>query len=271
MASRNFKLLVPLEYLKIDEILQRSLKKEGQLSPVILAEGNIVDGIKRYHILKKLKKKIEFKEMKSEPFSLRLNLNLQRKFTLPEIAFMYKKAPEKLKLEILKTGGIPSIPEINEIFDLLLSNKNLIRKANLNKINISTLNDLIFWEKKAKEVSLKFSKLEGTFSELKNVSSLLRKAKIEGLENIKFKKNAKEMEIYLRKILYPNYSSALKKFKEKIRSLKLPKDLKIKEKDFFEEKELEIFINLNEKNQEEIFKFLFENQEKIKNILKEIP
>lgn len=271
MASGNFKPLVPFKYLQVDEILINSLKKEGQLNAVILIDGKIIDGIKRFYILKKLKKKIKFTEMKGEAFSLRLNLNLQRSFTLPEIAFMYMNAHKDLKEEILKAGKISKNPQIEEIFKLLLSNKDLIKKSISNKIGISVLSDLIFWKEKVVEVSSKFSKIEGTFSELKNVSALLRKAKIEGIENIKFRKNAKEMEIYLKNILYPNYSKDIKRFKEKIKSLKLPKEIKIKEKDFFEEKEIEIFINLNEKSQEEIFKFFFENKEKINKILKEIP
>lgn len=271
MAKRDFKPLVPVDYLQIEDSLINSLKNFGQINPVILSRGKIVDGIKRFHILKKLKKKIDFQEKEGDPFFLRLNLNLQRKFTLPEIAFIYLNSPENLKKEILRISGIPPYPEVDEIFNLLLSQKGLIKLSILNKINISTLRDLIIWEEKAGAISKKFSKMKGTFSELKNVSSLLRKAKIEGIENLKFKKNAGEMENYLKKLLFPNYMKDLKKFKEKIKKLKIPEGLRIKEKDFFEEREIEILINLNEKNFENIFDFLFENKEKIKEILKKLP
>lgn len=271
MAKRCIKPLVPIDYLQIEDALINSIKNFGQINPVILSGGKIVDGIKRFYILKKLKKKIDFEEREGDPFFLRFNLNLQRKFTLPEIAFIYLNSPKNLKKEILKISGIPPYPEIEEIFNLLLSQKGLIKLSILNKINFSNLKDLIIWEEKAGEISKSFSQMKGTFSELKNVSSLLKKAKIEGIENLKFKKNAKEMEIYLKKLLYPNYMKDLKNFKEKINKLKVPKGLKIKEKDFFEDKEIEILINLNEENFEDIFEFLFENREKIKEILKKLP
>lgn len=270
MDEKNLKPLIPVKYLQIEENIINSIKKEGQLNPVIISKNKIVDGIKRYFILKKLKKKIKYEEMEGEPFTLRLNLNLQRKWTLPETGFFYLNSSCESKKEILKIFRIPANPDLDEIFKLLLSDEGLVKLGILNKINISTLSDLIIWKEKAKEISKKFSKLKGTFSELKNVSILLKKAKIEGIENIKFKKNAKEMEIYLKKILYKNYIKDLKKFKEKLIKLKIPEDIKIKEKDFFEEKEIEILIKLNEKNFNEIFDFILKNKEKIKEILEKM-
>jgi len=271
MAKRNFKLLVPLNYLRIEDSLLNSLKNTNLLSHIIIIDDTIIDGIKRYFILKKLKKKMEFKEMEGDPFFLRFHLNIERKWTLPEIAYTYLNSSEKLKKEILKAKEISFYPEIEKIFKLLLSVEGLIKLSILNKINISTLNDLIFWGEKAFEISEKFSKMEGTFSEFKNVSVLLRKAKLEGMENFKFKKKAKDMENYLKKILYPNYTKDLKKFKDLLKKLKVPKDIKIKEFEFFEEKAIEIFIKLNGKNEENVFDWLFENKENIKNILKKMP
>lgn len=269
MAFRNFKTLIPIEYLKISDNLKNSIEKYGVLNPIIINEKFIIDGIKRYFISKKLKTKLNFKEVNGNPFVNRLNLNIQRNWTLPEIAYIYTNLDENLKKEFLKKFSIPSYPEISKIFKFFLSSKKLIRLSLEKKIDCSTLNNLILWEKNSKIIS-SFANLKGTFSELKNVSILLRKAKIEGVENIKFKKVAKEMERYLKKILYKNYFRDLKRFENKLKHLQTPEAIKISFPEYFEEKTLKFEIEFNDKNFNDISNWLFENFENIKNILKEI-
>lgn len=269
MAFRNFKTLIPIEYLKISDNLKNSIQKYGVLNPIIINEKIIIDGIKRYFISKKLKIKLNFKEIDGNPYINRLNFNIERNWTLPEIALTFINLNENFKKEFLKRFGIPSYPEISKIFNLLLSSKKLIKLSLEKKIDLSTLNNLILWEKNLKIIK-GYANLKGTFSELKNVSILLRKAKIEGIEEIKFKKNAKEMEKYSKKILYKNYFRDLKRLENKLKHLKIPKEVKISFPEYFEEKNLKFEIEFNDKNFDNISNWLFENFENIKNILKEI-
>lgn len=269
MAFRNFKTLIPIEYLKISDNLKNSIEKYGVLNPIIINEKFIIDGIKRYYISKKLKINTNFKEMDGNPYINRINLNIERNWTLPEIALTFINLNENFKKEFLKKLNIPSYPEITRNFKLLLSFRKLIKLSIEKKIDLSTLNNLILWEKNSKIIR-GFANLKGTFSELKNVSILLRKAKIEGIEEIKLKKNAKEMERYLKKFLYKNYFRDLKKLENKIKHLKLPEEVKISFPEYFEEKILKFEIELNDKNFEKTFDWLLRNFEKIKNILKEI-
>lgn len=269
MAFRYFKTLIPIEYLKISDNLQNSIEKYGVLNPIIINKEFIIDGIKRYFISKKLKIKTNFKEIDGNPYINRLNLNIERNWTMPEIAYIYNNLDENLKKEFLKKFSISYYPDISKIFKLLLSSKKLIKLSLEKKIDLSTLNNLILWEKNSKIIK-GFANLKGTFSELKNVSILLRKAKIEGIENIKFKKIAKEMEKNLKKILYKNYFKDLKRMENKLKHLKTPEAIKISFPKYFEEKNLKIEIEFNDKNLNVLSNWLFKNFENIKNILKEI-
>ncbi len=262
-----YKYLVPLNYLLIEENLKNSIREFGLLNPIILSKGKIVDGIKRHYLCKKFKKKIFFQELEKDTNFLRLQLNLNRNWTLPEIAYIYLNSSQEFKKSLCFYLGIKEFPKLEEIFKLLISSKFSIKNSILGKLNISILNDLIIWEKDSRKILEKFLKVKGTYSELKNLSILLKKAKIEGKEIKKFKKNAKEMELELKKILYPKYFKDLKKFQNFTKELKIPKEIKLEPAPFFEESYINFSFKLNKKNKEKIYKWFFENKGNIEKLI----
>ncbi len=262
-----YKYLVPINYLLIEENLKNSLRQFGLLNPIVLSQGKIVDGIKRHYLCKRFKKKLYFQKLELNPYLLRLQLNLNREWTLPEIAYMYLNSSQELKKSLCFYLGIKEFPKLEEIFKLLISSKGAIKNSILGKLNISLLNDLVIWEEDSQKILEKFLKVKGTYSELKNLSILLKKAKIEGKEIKRFKKNAKEMELELKKTLYPKYFKDLKNFYKFTKEMKIPKEIKLEPPPFFEESYINFSFKLNSKNKEKIYKWFFENKGNIEKLI----
>ncbi len=154
-----YKYLVPINYLLIEENLKNSLRQFGLLNPIVLSQGKIVDGIKRHYLCKRFKKKLYFQKLELNPYLLRLQLNLNREWTLPEIAYMYLNSSQELKKSLCFYLGIKEFPKLEEIFKLLISSKFSIKNSILGKLNISILNDLIIWEKDSRKILEKFLKV----------------------------------------------------------------------------------------------------------------
>jgi len=238
--------LFPFEAIDVPNSLKASIENHGVLLPFLVSGNRIIDGNKRYFILKELEKKeVRTVDCHGEPFEFHWLTNLFRTWNPVEIAMTFKNLPTEKQRDFCESMHINLSPNIQKAFDLVIDTPEIWPDLKENKISLSILRDLTYTGTNLNFYVSWLRKLNGTVAEKRLVASWIRQCSIRGtlpekLDCIEFC----EAKKILQGLTNPRQQKALERFSKTLSNISLPPDTKLEIDPTFEKPGITVQIRV---------------------------
>ena len=241
---------IPEAFIQVDEDLVSNIKENGLLSPILICNNQIVDGHARFKIAKELKlETIPQTEISGKPMELFLNLNRHKRFSPIFIGWLYQELDNTGKELLLKLQNISPSPQMLLAIDFIGKNWQKLQELGGNTIPINIWRELAYLGDHLEKFAFRVVQLNGTISEKRLVSVQLHQCARKNIfpETLE-SQNAKEVITQLKTLSEPRRTEALKKYKQVVNELKLPKGVTISIDDTFEKAGVQVALKVKRKN-----------------------
>ena len=225
----DFRLLIPLEFIKVKEDLIESIKTRGIISPVVVADGMVCDGHKRVAACIRLGiKRLPVVYANGNPAELLFELN-DREFCINEIALLCKNISDKQIADICKKAGLSTSPQM--VFAVKYLSGLLEKAPELYSYELpaNIWRELGHLGENIDKYAKDLLEMQGTVSEKRNIASFLRQAQRRGElpDSIKAEKTVEILPL-LQKTAQPRRTQAYEKFEKAVETIEFPTSMNVK-------------------------------------------
>ena len=264
----EFKLLIPKEFISLNEDLIQSIKSRGIIVPVVISDGFVCDGHKRILACEKLginRLPVVFAE--GNPAELLFELN-DREMRVNEIALLCKDLSDKQIADICKKANLSNSPQMVHAVKYLSS---LLEKApELFSYDMpaNIWRELGHLGDDIAKYACDLLKMQGTVSEKRNIAAFLRQAQRRGElpDSIKAEKTAEILPL-LQKTAQPRRTQAYEKYERALENIVLPGSASLKIDPTFAQPGVNLNISLK---RSELYK-LEDAKKALEKLFKEVP
>lgn len=264
----DFKLLIPKEFISLNEELIHSIKTRGIIVPIVVSDGFVCDGHKRILACEKLginRLPVVFAE--GSPAELLFELN-DREMRVNEIALLSKKLSDKQIADICKKADFSNSPQMVFAVKYL---SGLLEKAPelyAYELPANIWRELGHLGEDIAKYALDLLKMQGTVGEKRNIASFLRQAQRRGElpESIKAEKAAEILPL-LQKTAQPRRTQAYEKYERALENIVLPGSASLKIDPTFAQPGVNLNISLK---RSELYK-LEDAKTALEKLFKEVP
>ncbi len=236
VSPHDLKPVIPENAVIIHETLAMSVEKFGILNPLLVSEGQVVDGQKRLELaLKQNFKEVLVVQTSGLPFILRWQANLNRPWNPVEIALTATNISENVLPEFCASMQMPLSPHLRRSFKFITDTPDLWNDFKENRLSLTILRDLAHLGEEMERFTRLLLSLETTMAEKRVLAGLLKQCSKRGnipgiFDSDEFDKIRDQLE----NICQPRRTAAVRKFSQTISEIEFPPGTKVEIDQSFE-------------------------------------
>lgn len=263
--------LFPEEAIFPPACLENSLNEDGLLLPLLVIGGRVVDGQKRFRLLKGMGAP-EIPTIKGMgcPWICYWKANEHRSWNPVEIALVFQSIDSESRGEFLRTVSLSPSPHLAAALEFVALHPELWSDLHSGKLPLSALRDLAHLGIQMPLFAKALIALKGTVAEKRLIANLLRQAAGKGpLPEDLVSDEFSVFKQSLEKISQPRRMMAQERFEAAMKTIHLPPGTSIETDPTFERPGLRLQTNIKRKDIQKL-KIVQEEVEKLFSLIPEL-
>jgi len=216
--------LLPEMVLPTPDDLVESIRRHGLISPLIVCDEKVCDGIKRLTALKILKaQKASILKRDKNPYVLRWQANAARPWNSVETAVVWRGLPQEQRDVFCRSLNLSPSPHLSKAFAFIIKREDLWHKFISSGFPLTLLRESTHLGEKMESFVIQLLEMTATMGQKRMIAGLLKQCSLKrSLPDRISISNPDEMIAHLEALAQPRRQKAQMKLKEALASIEMP-------------------------------------------------